>query len=220
MEILNAIKSRKSIRAYLAQPVPQEIIRDILEVAVRAPSALNTQPWKITVVCGELLENIKRDNVVRILSGIPVKEQFTTYKGIYHQRQVELAIDLFKLMDIKREDRDKRNEWLLRGFRFFDAPAAIILSIDKSLRQDTMAVYDIGALAQTICLAATNYGLGTCIETQGIAFPEIIKKHTGMSGDEDIVIGIALGYPDLAFPANQIVSRRESVDDVTAWVGF
>jgi nitroreductase len=219
MDIVNAIKSRKSIRAYLAQPVSQEIIREILEVAMRAPSALNTQPWEITVVCGEALENIKRDNVANILSGVPGKEQLA-YQGIYHQRQVELAIDLFKLMDIKREERDKRNEWLLRGFRFFDAPAAIILSVDKSLQQNTMALHDIGALAQTICLAATNYGLGTCIEGQGIAFHEIIKKHTGMSEDKNLVIGIALGYPDPTFPANQIVSRRASVDDVIVWVGF
>jgi nitroreductase len=83
-----------------------------------------------------------------------------------------------------------------------------------------MALFDIGALAQTICLVAMNYGLGTCIETQGTVFSEIIKKHTGMSEDKNVVIGIAIGYPDLTFPANQIVSRRASVDDVTAWVGF
>lgn len=219
MDIVNAIRSRKSIRSYLAQPVSREIIGEILEFAIRAPSALNTQPWEITVVCGEALENIKRENVDNILSGVPAPE-LLAYQGIYHQRQVELAIDLFKLMDIKREDRDKRNEWLLRGFRFFDAPAAIILSVDKSLQQNTMALFDIGALAQTICLVAMNYGLGTCIETQGTVFSEIIKKHTGMSEDKNVVIGIAIGYPDLTFPANQIVSRRASVDDVTAWVGF
>ncbi len=218
MDIVNAIKTRKSIRAYLPQSVPQEIIREILEAAVRTPSALNTQPWEITVVCGEVLENIKHDNVANIISGAP--QEALAYRGIYHQRQVELAIELFKFLDIKREDRDKRNEWLLHGYRFFDAPVAIILAADKSLRQDTMAVHDIGALAQTICLAAMNYGLGTCIESQGAVFHEIIKKHTDMPEDKDVIISIALGYADPNFPANQIVSRRLSVDEVTTWLGF
>jgi nitroreductase len=219
MDIVNAIKSRKSIRAYLPQEVPREIIQEILEAARRTPSAINTQPWEITVVCGAVLENIKRDNVGMILSGAAGGHEFV-YPGIYRQRQVELAIDLFELLDIKREDQDKRKEWLLRGYRFFDAPAAIILSAGRTLREDTMSLYDIGALAQTICLAAMNYGLGTCIEAQGVEFPEVIKKHTGMAEDQDVIIGIALGYPDPDFPANRLVSRRASLGEITTWLGF
>jgi len=219
MDIVNAIKSRKSIRGFLQKSVPQEIIREILDVAIRTPSALNTQPWEFTVLCGEVLKNIKRDNVENLLSGVPVNNQ-SGYQGIYKQRSVELAKDIFKLMSIEREDREKRLEWTLRGFRFFDAPVAIILSTDKSLREDTWAVHDAGAISQTICLVAMNYGLGTCIEEQGIVFHDVIKKHTGMSEDKDVIIGIALGYPDMTFPANQLVSRRASVDEVTSWLGF
>ena len=219
MDIVEAIKSRKSIRAFLAEPVPQDTIREILNVAIRSPSALNTQPWEFTVVSGEVLESIKRDNVARLLSGPPVHDPRLAYEGIYKQRRVELAKDLFKLMDISREDREKREVWMQRGYRFFDAPAAIIISTDKSLL-GTWSLFDIGAVSQTICLAAMNYGLGTCIEDQGVIFQDVIKKHTGMPEDKEIIIGIAIGYPDPSFPANQLLSRREPLDKITVWLGF
>lgn len=218
MDVITAIKSRKSIRSFLPDQVPQHIIREILETALRAPSAINTQPWDITVVSGEVLAKIKAENVDQVLAGNPPQER-DGYDGIYRQRRIDLAIDLFKLMDIKREDREKRTEWLLRGFRYFDAPAAIIISVDKSL-SETFAFFDTGALTQTICLAAMSYGLGTCIEAQGTAYPAVIRKYTGISEDKELVIAIALGYPDTTFPANQLVSRRETVDNVTTWLGY
>lgn len=218
MDIVSAIKTRRSIRAFLPDPVPQHIIRQILAAALRSPSAVNTQPWEITVVSGEVLDNIKHANVDQLLSGTPPQEQ-DDYTGIYRQRRIDLAIDIFKLMGIQREDREKRNDWLLRGFRYFDAPTAIILAIDKSLT-GTYAMFDMGAITQTICLAALDYGLGTCIEAQGVAYPSVIRKYTNISENKEPVIAIALGYPDQAFPANQLVSKRASVDEITAWLGF
>lgn len=219
MDIITAIQSRRSIRAFLPDPVPQEIIRKILEAAIRTPSAVNTQPWEITVVCGETLDNIRRGNVENFSAGIPPEER-AEYSGIYKQRRIELAIDIFKLMGIQREDREKRNDWTLRGFRYFDAPVAIILSMDKTLCEDTQAENDIGAFAQTICLAAMNYGLGTCIESQGTAYQDVIRGYTGIPEDKEIIVGIALGYADMTFPANQLVSKRAPVDEMTTWLGF
>jgi len=97
---------------------------------------------------------------------------------------------------------------------------AIILSTDQSLRQNTAAMFDIGALAQTICLTALNWGLGTCIEAQGIEFPQVIRKHTGIAEDKDIIAGIAMGYPDPGFPANQLKTQRVAVDEAVTWLGF
>jgi len=219
MDVVDAIKTRTSIRAFLPKAVPREIIREILEAAIRTPSAVNTQPWEIMVVTGEVLTRISRDNMVNVKAGVPMNEH-SDYPGLYRQRRVELAKDIFKLMDIQREDRKKREEWTLRGFRFFDAPVAIFLAADKSLREGTMALYDLGAISQTICLAALNYGLGTCIEEQGVKYPDVVRKHTGISEDKDLIMSIAIGYPDAAFPANQLVSRRATVDEVTIWLGY
>ena len=219
MELLSAIETRKSIRAFTKEPVPREIIKKILEVTLRAPSGSNTQPWEFTVVSGEVLENIKGDNIEKLLSGTVVNSRSNGYFGIHRERKVELAKDIFALMKIEREDREKRLEWLMRGFRFFDAPAAIIIAADKSL-EGSWSMFDIGAVSQTICLAAVNYGIGTCIEEQGVVFQDVIRKNTSISEDKEVIIGIALGYPDPDHPANKLVSRRESLDVITDWLGF
>ena len=221
MDIIEAIRSRKSIRGYKPDPIPEGILREILEVAIRTPSTLNTQPWEITVLTGKALENIRTGNVEALKSGQePLPEcPYTKYEGDYKKRQVELAIQIFQIMGITREDRDKRAQWTERGFRFFDAPAAFILSIDKSLDESAMNLLDIGAIAQTICLAALNYGLGTCINDQGISFPEIVRKFIHIPESKRMVICIAIGYPDRDFPANKLETKREPVENVTTWCG-
>jgi nitroreductase len=219
MDIIEAIKTRKSIRGYLPDPVPQEIIRAILETALRSPSAVNNQPWEFTIVTGEVLDKIRHENVESLLAGVPAYDRTSRYAGVFKQRRVELAKDIFALMDIKRDDEVKRKEWSHRGFRFFDAPVAIIISVDKSL-DGSWSLFDIGAISQTICLAAMHYGIGTCIEDQGVKFHSVLRKHALIPENQDIIIGIALGYPDPDFPANQLSSRREPLDKVSTWLGF
>ncbi len=220
MDVQKAILERKSIRGYKNDAVSKEIIEDILKTAIRAPSTVNTQPWEFTVVAGKVLDDIRKENVENLLSTAKSAEaRHSEYQGIYRERQVGIAKQLFKLMEIPREDKKKRQEWAMRGFRFFDAPAAIILSMESSL-DCTWAIFDLGCVAQTICLAAFKHGLGTCIETQGVLYPEIIRKHTNMPQEKQIVIGIALGYPNWDFPANKVKSEREDIEAITSWYGF
>ena len=221
MDIVEAIRTRKSIRGYRPDPVPKEILRDILDIATRAPSAMNTQPWEIIVIAGEVLENIKRGNIEMLESGALPNPNVSvqSFEGVYRQRQVDLAVQIFQLMGIAREDKAKRGEWMKRGFRFFDAPAAFIFSVDKSLKP-WWELFDFGAISQTICLAALKYGLGTCIEDQGVMYPEVIRKYTGMPESKRIIICIPIGYPDWDFPANRLESKREPVEAITTWCGF
>jgi len=141
------------------------------------------------------------------------------FEGVYRQRQVDLAIQIFQLMGIAREDKAKRAEWMKRGFRFFDAPAAFILSVDKALKP-WWELFDFGAISQTICLAALTCGLGTCIEDQGVMYPEVIRKYTGIPESKRIIICIPIGYPDWDFPANRLESKREPVEAIATWYGF
>lgn len=221
MDIIEAIRLRKSIRGYKPDPVPKEILREIMDIAIRTPSTLNTQPWEITVVSGEVLDNIRWGNIEMLNSGATPEPETTSkpFEGKYRQRQVELAIQIFNLMGIAREDKVKRAEWTQRGFRFFDAPVAFILSMDKSLDESALNLLDIGALIQTICLAALNYGLGTCINDQSIMFPEVVKRFTDIPQSKRLVICIAIGYPDWDFPANKLESKREPVDNIATWCG-
>lgn len=220
MDVIEAVKSRKSIRGYKPAPVPREVIQEILGVASRAPSSVNTQPWEFTVVAGDVLDGIRKANLEKLASGEAPGMEVPRggYQGVYRERQVALGIQLFQLMNIAREDQEKRMQWTMKGFRFFDAPAAIIISTDKSLIE--AAQFDIGAVAQTIALAALNHGLGTCIMGQGVMYPDVIRKLTGLPQSKRICICITIGYPDWDFPANKLRSEREPVENITTWCGL
>lgn len=220
MDVIDAIRERKSIRGFCPDLVPEQVLKEILEIATRAPSTMNTQPWEVTVVSGEVLDKIRQGNLEKLASRAePDRDvELKPFEGIYRQRQVELAVQIFGLMGIAREDREKRAQWMQRGFCFFDAPAAIIISMNRSL-SEPYAMLDIGCLTQTICLVALKYGLGTCIEDQGIMFSDVVRRFTGIPESKRIVIGIAIGYPDWDFPANRLGSKREPIESVITWCG-
>lgn len=223
MDIVEAITMRKSIRAYKPDPVPKDVLERILELASRAPSAMNTQPWEFAVLSGEVLNNVSQANLELLRSGVPPEPEHVVTswprESLYRQRQVDLAKQLFRLMDIPREDTDRRAKWLERGFRYFDAPAAIIVFVDRCL-SESGPLLDIGALIQNICLVALDFGLGTCIEDQGVAYPEVLRKYARIPNSKRIIAAIAIGYPDPDFPANKVHSGREPIQNVTTWLGF
>ncbi len=223
MDIISAIKKRKSVRDFKKDPVSRKVLEEILEVSCRAPSAMNTQPWKFTVVAGDVLDNIKKDNVEKLRAGQKPNPDHIIVswpkESVYRNRQVGLAIQLFKLMDIARDDLEKRAAWMERGFRYFNAPAAIIISMDRQL-SETGPLLDLGAVMQTICLVAMHYDLATCIEDQGVMYPEVLRKYANISDSQRIMIAIAIGYADWDFPANAIITDREKSDNITNWCGF
>lgn len=110
-------------------------------------------------------------------------------------------------------------DWLARGFRFFDAPAAIILLVDKSVNQ-LYTRFDIGSIAQTICLVAMDYGLATCIHGQGVSYPDVIRGLVPIPESKRLDVCISIGYPDKDFPANKIESKREPLENFVTWYGF
>ncbi len=223
MDVIEAIRARKSIRNFKADPVSREVLEHILELATRAPSAMNTQPWEFTVLTGDVLNRVRQANVERLRSGTPPNPEHEVVAwpkdSIYRQRQVDLAKQLFRAMDIAREDKEKRAQWTERGFRYFDAPAAIIISADRSL-SESGPLLDIGAAIQTICLAALHFGLGTCIEDQGTMYPDVLREHARIPDSRRIIMAVAIGYPDPDFPANKVESEREPVNSITTWLGF
>ncbi len=223
MDVIEAIKERKSIRGYKPDPVPRDVLEKILESACQAPSAMNTQPWEFYVLGGEVIRKISEVVVSKLNNGEEMKPEHNVTgwprESVFRERQVNLAKGIFKLMDIRREDAEKRAAWMERGFRFFDAPAAVILTSDKALTE-TGPLLDLGAAMQNICLAALSFGLGTCIEDQSVLYPGVIREFAGIPENKRIIIAIAIGYPDPEFPANQLKSDREPFASLTSWVGF
>lgn len=223
MDIIEAIKRRKSIRDFQNDPVPQGVIREILDVSCRTPSAMNTQPWEFTVIANHTLEAVRSAAVEKLRAGENPRAEHAVAgwpeEGVYRERQVALGKELFRLMEIKKEDAERRKLWMERGLRYFGAPAAIIICVDRMLAAGT-PIFDIGAITQSICLTALHYGLGTCIANQGVWYPEILRACCCIPDSKQIVIAIAIGYPNWDFPANRLETTRESVDSLTTWCGF
>ena len=220
MQLIEAIENRRSIRGFLPKPVPQEILRQVLALGSRAISANNIQPWEFWVVTCEPLDQLRRANVEDLYGGAPEAEHMGVPSyGIYRERGKTIGKQLFTAMGIARDDREKRAWWSERGFRFFDAPATIFLCLDRDLDLEKFA-FDIGCVAQNICLAAMEFGLGTCVEDQAVMYQRGLRQLLKIPPDRRPVTGIAIGYPDESFPANGVVSQRDPVDSVTTWVGF
>jgi len=220
MELIEALKSRKSIRGYKSTPIPRETLTEILEVATRAPSGLNCQPWEFTVLGGGVLDDLKRALEEYIRAGAAPDPDFQTeaLTGVYRKRQVELGIALYQVMGIAREDTEKKTQWLLKGMRFFEAPNAIVVSIDEEV-SGLLATFSLGAVTQTIALAALNYGLGTCIQGAPVFYPQVVRQIAGIPESKKLVMAIAIGYPDWDFPANKLHTTREPLANVVAWRG-
>lgn len=217
------IFGRRSIRAFEQRPVPRKVLEEVIELAIRAPSSMNTQPWHLHVLTGEPLDRIRADNTERMLKGVPPQKEVRgsdAYEGPHRQRQVEIAVQLFEAMGITRDDKEKRQDWILRGFRQFDAPVSIVVTYDRILQDGDIATFDCGALVNGLVNAAWSRGLGCVVNSQGIMHSAVVREHAGIPDDQVIMICVAMGYPDQSFPANAVVSRRRPVAEVARFVGF
>jgi nitroreductase len=223
MEFDDVILGRRSIRGYKPDPVPQELIKEILALAIRAPSSMNTQPWNFYIITGAPLDRIRQGNTERNLAGVPHSREFRTgqpFEGVHRERQVGVAKQLFSAMGIARDDKPGRQDWVLRGFRQFDAPVCVIITYDRVLASSDDTAFDCGAVATALVNAAWSRGLGAVINSQGIMQSPVVRECAGIADDQVIMKSIALGWPDHSFPANAVVSERKSVDEATTFVGF
>ncbi len=223
MDFDDVIMGRRSIRGYKPDPVPRALIEEILTLAMRAPSSMNTQPWNFTVLTGEPLDRIRQGNTERNLAGIPHSREFRTghaFGGVHRDRQVGVAKQLFSAMGIARDDAPARQDWVLRGFRQFDAPVCVIITYDKELADSDDTSFDCGAVTTALVNAAWSRGLGCVINSQGIMQSPVVREHAGIAEDQVIMKAVALGWPDDSFPANAVVSERKSVEEAARFVGF
>jgi nitroreductase len=223
MDFTSFSQSRKSVRGFLDKPVSKEIVDEIINTAKWAPSSYNTQTWRIHAVTGEALDKIREGNTKNTLDGVPPLRDFP-YKEEYQdksrQNQIDVAIQLFEAMGIERDDKERRTDWMLRGFRQFDAPVSLVLTYDKSLEPAAITQFSLGSLAYGIVLAAWERGIGCVINGQGIMQSAVVHEHANIPDNEAIMICIALGYPDENFKANDVRSVRADNSEFVKYVGF
>jgi len=223
VEFDDVLLGRRSIRGYKPDPVPKALIKEILQLAMRSPSSMNTQPWNFTVVTGETLDRIRAGNTERNLAGVPHSREFRighAFEGVHRERQVGVAKQLFAAMEIAREDKEGRQDWVLRGFRQFDAPVCIIITYDRELADSDDTPFDCGAVTTALVNAAWSRGLGAVINSQGIMQSPVVREHANIPEGQVIMKAVAMGWPDDSFPANAVVSERKSVDEAAVFLGF
>ena len=223
----HAITSRMSARAFTQQAVSRELITEILQVASRAPSGTNTQPWKVYV-----LQGATRDALVEkvcaaheaIRANPEVAKQYTEPYDYYPAQWVSPYIDrrrengwsLYGLLGIGKTDKDRMHEQHQRNFKFFDAPVGLMFTIDPIMGRGSLL--DYGMFIQNIMVAARARGLHTCPQAAWNGFHSIILPHIGAGEGEMLVCGMALGYADEADKVNTLVTPRVPVNEFTHWV--
>ncbi len=223
MQLDVAMKERRSIRGFQKKPVPKELLEEVIALANRAPSSMNTQPWHLHVLTGEPLERVRKGNTERMLGGVAPSreiEDYAAYEGEHRKRQIEIAVQLFEAMGIERHDAERRQDWVMRGFRQFDAPVSVVVCFDRTLLNNTIAHFDTGAMTFGLVLAAWSKGLGAVINGQGIMQSPVVREIAKIPEDQVILTCVALGFPDDDFVANAVVSRRRPVENITRFIGF
>ena len=222
-----AITTRMSARAFTSQPVPRDVLTHLLELAARAPSGTNTQPWKVYVLQGQ-----SRDSLVHkvcaahdeIRANPDMAAEYREAYDYYPEKWVSPFIDrrrengwsLYGLLGIAKGEKDKMHAQHQRNYRFFDAPVGLMFTLYRVMGRGSLV--DYGMFLQTLMLAARGHGLHTCPQAAWNGFAKIILPHMGATDNEMLVCGMALGYADEAEVVNTFHTPRESVASFTTWL--
>jgi nitroreductase len=220
MDVIEAIRERKAIRAFKPDPVPLDLLKKIFEQALRAPSWANTQPWEFAIVTGKLLEEIKKGFLERGEQE-PQSEVARPYEfpQPYLSRIQALAP---KGWAPTKENMEIRR---IENYKNYGAPVVIYLLVDRTMFYQSKGInvwslYDCGSVVQNIMLLATSYGLGTVAQAQAVIYPDIIRKAVPIPKSKLIALGIAIGYPNWDNPVTQPQTQREPLSKVANWYGF
>ena len=213
---LNIVANRRSMRAFKSDPVPRAVIEAVMGGAQQAPSNCNTQPWFVHVVTGDTLEQLRATLPTQFAAGevaldFPYDGQ---YDGVYKERQYASATALYDALGISRDEKAARNEWFMRNFTFFDAPAVAFFTLPSQfgLRE----ACDLGMYAQTVMLGLVAHGLGSCPQTSLGFMANVIRPALGLGDHEKLMFGLSFGYPTEA-PVNQVQTERAALRDAVTF---
>lgn len=218
-----AITSRRSIRAFLPTPVDHADVRAILQVASRAPSGSNVQPWKVYVVTGDRL-TVLSDAIVAVHNDPEASRAQSEPYAYYPRQWVEpylsrrrkVGWDLYGLLGIGKTDKAAMHDQHGRNYRFFDAPVGLLFTIDTTMEQGSWL--DYGMFLQSIMVAARGRGLDTCPQAAFNGFHEVIREQLALPEGETFVCGMALGYADPDAIANRLTTERAAIDDFVTFL--
>ena len=213
------IRERRSVRGFLPNPVPREVLEEVLGLAQHAPSNCNVQPWRVYIASGNTLEKLRAALLQEVTTAsspvmvAPIDE----FLGVYRKKQVACAVELYGKMGIERGDRVGRLNASLRNFQFFDAPHVAYICMAKSF--GIGVALDVGMYVQTLMLAMQSRGISSCAQAALRAYPELVGEHLRIPDDEQILCGLSFGYEDPTVPANQTRQPRDPISSNVVFRG-
>jgi nitroreductase len=217
MQVSEAVLARKSIRAFLDTPVPDDLLRTLIEKASRAPSGGNVQPWRIYVVNGEAMKRFKLHVAEQTEPEDPAYPIYPAkLKEPYRSSRFKVGEDMYALLEIPREDRGARIRRLMQNYQLFGAPAAIFCYVDKQMGSPQWA--DLGMYLQTFMLLAQEAGLETCAQEAWASRPETVSSFLETPDELTIFCGVAIGHQDSSAPVNSLISERQNLEEFTTFV--
>lgn len=223
MDTIEAIKSRISTRAFLDEPISQEAVQEILDIARYSPSSSNLQPWGTIVVTGEEKKAVSA-LALKTLVANPKGEddEYPIYPAElpqqYQDRRANVGRGMYELMGIDRHDKAARQGWLVDNFNFYGAPVAIFFTIERIHGRNQWA--SLGMFMQTVCLVAQAKGYATCMQEIWAMVRKSLHAHFEMDPGEVIYAGMALGVADTSKPVNTLRTEREPVEGFSRFIGF
>jgi nitroreductase len=220
MDVLEALKNRKSVRAYLNKDVEKEKIELILNSAKTAPSGVNTQPWQVYVVQAKKKKAIE-DKMIEAFKNDANEEMDYQYYPLswedpYKTRRKETGLLMYETLGITRQDKQRQKEQWMANYRAFDAPVVLYFTMDNFLEKGSYL--DYGMFLQSIMLSATSLGLATCIQAALAQYPTIVKEELGIHKDKVLLCGIALGYEDTKALVNSYRTPRVELDEFVTFI--
>lgn len=222
MKVSEAIASRYSTRAYLERAPEADVVRRILERALRAPSGGNLQPWRIHALTGEPLKALLSDVRKSAFASAKEAPEYRVYPENlwepYRTRRFENGEALYASVGIPRDNKPARLALFARNYALFGAPVGLFFTLDSRVGPPQWA--DMGMLMQNVMLLAVEEGLATCPQEAWSQFPQTLRRHLGLPETEMVFSGMALGFADEAHPINQWRSTRAMFDEVVVMKGF
>jgi nitroreductase len=218
----DALRGRRSLRRFLPTPIPVDAVREILDLAARAPSGTNVQPWKVHALAGAEKEALSRAICEKYLASGPEEMGFDYYPEQWVEpwisRRRKVGADLYALLGIVKGDREKMTRQWMRNYTFFDAPVGLIFTIDRIFGLGMLL--DYGMFLENLMLAARLHGLDTCPQLAFANFQETIRRALGLPESDLIVCGMALGHADPEAPENRLRTERAPAETFTDFRGF
>ncbi len=220
MEFSEAVRARHSYRGFLPKQIDEQTLRELFELANKAPSNCNVQPWHVHVLSGDACDRMREKMMAAASAEAPFNPDFPwegKFSGDYKERQICSALGLWEHQGVTRDNPEKRAWSWMRNFQFFDAPHIAFIFVTDEFPELVRLAGDVGMYSQTLMLAMTDAGIGSCPQTSVSCYPDLVREELGVDSHYKLMMGLSFGYIDEADSANNLRTERDPLEATTTF---